>query len=366
MASTGKQYVDQFTISNQGIMDLRELLFLTVLQFGSINETLDLMTGVVPGSRLGGIGEMEPVGLPANGCEPQWNASKIATIEKLWELGAYEIAENTCYQELEETLVQFSMKTGTDRADLTGTDFIDVIVEPKLTEAMNKMIWRMLWFGDKLASNFDDDGVITDGVNPKLFQICDGLFKRLFDITSGVNNTQRVTIAANTAATKALQRSGILTAGVATGIFDNLLYNAPIKLRQKSDKILMVTQSLADALTIDIKRNTGSNLQWSAVLDGLGNERSLMTTTVYNGQTILALPIWDEMIQTFEDSGTVWNKPHRAVYASKATLKGGINSSSMLADLQVWFSQDQQKNFMLARDKVGTLTWEDNLIMFAY
>lgn len=362
MASTGKSYIDQFTINNQGIMDLRELLFLTVLQFGSINETLDLMTGVVPGSRIGGVGEMEPVGLPSNGCDPQWNASKIATIEKLWELGAYEVAESICYEDLEETLVRFSMRAGTDRADLTSTDYIDVIVEPKLKEAMEKMIWRMLWLGDKTADNVTNGGVITDTVNANLMKVCDGLFKRLFTLPAA----QRITIAANTAATKDAQRSGILVAGVAKKIFDDILWKAPIKLRQKSNRILMVTQSLADALTIDVKNNAGSDLQWTAVLDGLGNENSLMTTTVYNGQKIMALPLWDDMIQTFEDGGTVFNKPHRAVYTTKDQLKGGIHSSGALADLQINFDFLTQRNYMLAKDKVGALTWEDNLIMVAY
>ncbi|MCL1933505.1 MAG: hypothetical protein FWF53_06830, partial [Candidatus Azobacteroides sp.] len=198
MASTGQQYTDQFTVSNQGITDLRELLFLSILQFGSINETMDVMTGVIPGSRLGGIGEMEPVGLLANGCNPNWNASKIATIEKLWELGAYEVAEKICYRDLEDTLVQFTMRTGTDRADLTGTDYMDVIVEPLLSQAMEKMVWRLFWFGNKASDNVSNGGLITEGVNPDLFKICDGLFKRLFDITIA-NPLQRVTIAANAA-----------------------------------------------------------------------------------------------------------------------------------------------------------------------
>jgi hypothetical protein len=133
-----------------------------------------------------------------------------------------------------------------------------------------------------------------------------------------------------------------------------------MKLRQKSDKILLVTQTLADALAIDIKTNNkGSNLQWESLFDGF------VSATQYNGQTILALPIWDEMIQSFENTGTKWNKPHRAVFASKETLKGGVESNNMLADLQIFFSQKDQKNYLLAKDKAGTLTWEDELIMFA-
>ena len=365
MASTGQSFIDQFTVNNQGIKDLRELLFLSRLKYGVINETMDLMTGVVNGSRLGGVGEMEPVGTPSNGCNPQWKASNIDTIEKVWELGAYEVPEQICYADLENTIVQWSKRTGTDIADLTGTDYIDVIVEPLLSQALEKMLWRLLWFGDKNALNIDDTGNITDGVNVDLFKVCDGMFKRLFAITAA-NTAQRVNIAANTAATYASQITQIRADGVATGIFESLLFNAPVKLRQKSDKILLVTQTLADALTIDIKKNRGSDLQWTAVLDGLGNPSTLMTTTVFNGQTIIALPIWDEMIQMFENTGTAWINPHRAVFASKSVLKGGVEGTSEMADLQIWFNRDLQLNRMLVKDKLGTLTWEDNLVMFAY
>ncbi|MDR2087113.1 MAG: hypothetical protein LBP72_08050 [Dysgonamonadaceae bacterium] len=366
MPSTGKEFFDQFAVSNQGITDLRELLFLSVLQFGSINETMDVLTGVVPGSRLGGVGELEPVGRPSNGCAPDWKSSKIGTLEKTWNLGAYEIAESICYADLEQTMVQFAMRTGTDRADLTGTDYIDAIVEPRLRLAMEKMIWRLFWFGDTAAANVNIvDGVntggnITSGVDPTLFTVTDGLFKRLLAITAA-NAEQRVVISANAQATKAAQLDALKATGVATSIFDRLVYDAPMKLRQKSDKILLVTQTLADALAIDVKANNkGSDLQWESLFDGF------ITATKYNGQTILALPIWDEMIRAFEDTGTKWNKPHRAVLASKNTLKGGVNSSNMIADLQIFFSQKDQTNYLLAKDKVGTLTWEDELVMFAY
>jgi hypothetical protein len=169
MASTGKQFFDQFTVNNQGITDLRELLFLSILQYGSINETMDILTGVQQGSRIGGVGELEPVGTPSSGCTPQWKASKISTQEKKWELGEYEIAETICYADLEQTMIRFSLRTGTERADLTGTEYIDAIVEPTLKQAMEKMMWRLLWFGDTQAANFDDNGIITDGVDPKLF-----------------------------------------------------------------------------------------------------------------------------------------------------------------------------------------------------
>jgi hypothetical protein len=314
------------------------------------------MFGVVPGSRVGGVGEMQAVGLPSTGCKPIFQASTIDTKEKTWELGEYEVAEEICYKDLEQTLVQFAMRTGTERADLTGTDYVDVIVEPRLRVALEKMIWRLAWFGDKQV----DTDIITAGVNADLFRVCDGLWKRIFALTAS-NPLQQVTIAANNAATYADQIAGIRASGVATKLMDDIIYDANPKILQKSDRVLLVTKSIADALAMDVKKNNiGSDLQWQSLFGGF------VSATEYNQQTILSLPIWDELIRLYEDNGTKWNKPHRAVYAPKSSLKLGINSKDLIAFLDIWFSKDDQVNRMLVRDKVGTMTWEDDLIMAAF
>jgi len=358
--STGFDYMNQFAVSNQAIKDLRELLFLTILETGDLNRILDVNLGVEQGSRVGGVGEMEPVGRPSTGCKPNWKGSKIATAEKQWLLGQYEVPEEICYADLESTIVQHSMRTGTDRADLTGTDYMDAIVIPVLTKALEKMIMRLAWFGDTEADDITGGGIITDGIDPVLFHVCDGLWKRIFALTSA-SPLQRITIAANSAATKANQISGIRASGVATKIMDDLIYNADPKILQTSDRVLLVTKSIADALAMDIKANNkGSDLQWQSIFGGFAS------ATVYNQQEIISLPVWDEMIRMFEDDGTIWNKPHRAIYAPKSSLKFGVESKDLIAFLKIWFNDDDQVNRMLVKDKVGTMTWEDNLIMAAF
>lgn len=359
MASTGLNDFNQFTPDNGAIRDLRELLFLAILQSEALERTLTVQPGALHGHKIGGVGEMGPVGTRQPGCKPTFNSTEIATQEKAWELGQFTVAEEICYADLRETLIRYAMKAKTSIADLTGTDFIDIIVEPTLSAALDKMLWRLFWFGDTAASNADDGGIITDGVNPELFHVCDGFFKRLLAITTA-NPLQRVTIAANSATTRANQIAQIRAEGAAMKIFEDLIYNADMRLRQATDKVILCTQSMADALAIDVKRITGSDLQWESLFGGL------VSATRWNGEEILALPRWDEMIAAFESNGTALNKPHRALFASRGTLWGGVASNDLLAELQIWFSQDDQVNRMLAKDEIGTIIWEDNLIQYAY
>ena len=214
MASTGYNYINQLTPDNGAVQSLRELLFLSVIQSPAITATMTSVPGAIHGKKIGGIGKMGMVGAVGNGCKPDFNATSIATQEKEWDLGEYEITEGICYRDIEETLARYSLRTGTDRADLTGGDYIDIIVNPKLKEAMTDMIWRLYWLGDKAAETITGGGVINDAFDPKFFRVCDGFFKKLLAITAA-NANRRTVIAANSEATFAAQRSALKVSGVA-------------------------------------------------------------------------------------------------------------------------------------------------------
>lgn len=361
MASTAYNDIKNLTVDNLGLSNLRELLFLERLKFGSISETLNLQQGVIDGKIVGGVGDFGLIGENMAMCAPKYNQTKLGTQEKKWELGTLAVAEQMCAADFLETVARFCLNTGTDKSDLTNTDLLNFIIEPKFGEALEKALWRYMWFGDKAAANVEDGGIITDGTEVKFFNSMDGLFKRLTAITTQ-NTNQRVTISANTQATFALQRSKMFEEGAATSVFDDLIYNANMKLRQRSDKMVLCTQSYADALASDIKKtNKGSDLQWESLFGGL------VYATQYNGERILSLPIWDEMIAAHENNGSALNNPHRVLYAAKDTLWGGIESTnSILPNLKIWYSEDDDVNRIRGREEVGTLIWENDLIQFAY
>lgn len=359
MASTGQFDINKLTPDNGAVTDLRELLFLAVLQSEDLASIVNLFPGAVHGNKIGWIGNMGLVGESKSLCNPTWNNTKIETQEKEWDLGRWVVEEQICYADLEDTLVRYAMRKKTDIADLTGTDFMDIIIEPQLTKALTDMIWRLYWFGDKSADNVVDGGIITNGIDPKYFKICDGFFKRLFAITAA-NPNQHVEIDANSASTYKEQREAFRQPNVATDIFDRVIYDADIRIRQADDASILCTRSAADALAIDLKRKVGSNLHWESLFNGL------VSATEYNGHTIYAINKWDEMIATYEDNGTTLNKPHRILYTPKSNLFAGIASSDLVAQLKIWFSDDDQVNRMLASDQVGTLIGQDDLVQMAY
>lgn len=349
---------NQFTVDNGAITDLRELLFLTVYDDPDIDLTIKNETGVTNGKKLGYIDSMGDVGEARSGCDPQYSKVNVTGIQKEWELGDWEIAKEICYDELENTIAEDSLNTGTDRAYLQDTPYWDQVLMPLLEKAMKEMFWRIVWFGDKDAKNIADGGILKAGINPKLFNMCDGLWKRLQAIIAA-NPNQHTEIAANAATTYLDQKNGILVPGTAIKIFDTLLADADSRIFDKPGSAIFCTNSMFKALRTDLVERYGkTTMPFENVATGI-------TLSEYDGRTIIALDIWDRLIKKFEDTGTALNCPHRAIVCSPDNLFVGTNDKDKIASLSVHFNDKDRKNYIYAASKIGTLVGEDELVQIA-
>ncbi len=349
---------NQFTVDNGAITDLRELLFLTVYDDPDIDLTVKNETGVTNGKKLGYIDSMGDVGENHSGCDPEYSKVNVTGIQKEWELGDWEIAKEICYEDLENTIAEDSLNTGTDRAYLQDTPYWDIVLMPLLEKAIKEMFWRIVWFGDKDAKNIADGGILKAGINPKLFNMCDGLWKRLQAIIAA-NPHQHTEVAANAATTYLDQKNGILTPGTAIKIFDSLLADADSRIFDKDGAAIFCTNSLFKALRTDIVERYGkTTMPFENVATGI-------TLSEYDGRKIIALDIWDRLIKKFEDTGTALNCPHRAIVCTPENLFVGTNDKDKIASLSISFNDKDRKNYIYAASKIGTLIGEDALVQVA-
>lgn len=348
----------KLTPDNQAVKDLKELIELSVFQSENMEQFMTFMPNITTGKKLGFVGEMEDVGIAGAGCDPNYQKVSIAAAQKEWELGDWQIPLELCYTELENTIAQYCLKTGTEISDLTSTEYMDGIVLPKLNDAMMKMLWRFTWFGDKSALSVTDGGVVSDGINIELFKTCDGFFKRLFAICAA-NAGQHTSIAANGETSYTLQRSKLKELGAATSVFDSMLEDADSRIFDKQDNAVFATKSLCDALSKDIKEKYKTIMPWTTVFDGL-------EVGEYDGVKVVKVSIWDRFIQKYQKSGTKVNIPHRAVFCSPSNLFYGCEGKNPMSDLDIWFERKARKNYIYSNGKLGALVGEDNLIQFAY
>lgn len=359
--------ISQLTKDNGAVKDLRDLLKLTVFDLPAFEKFFTTVAGAHHGEKLGWIGQMENIGwAAAKTCNPTYREAAQDFAEKTWDLGRWAVPLKWCADDLENTIAEYALKQGTDIADLTGTDIMDVVIYPALQEAMLKMYFRIVFFGDKDAANVAQSGNLTAGVDPTLFNMTDGIWKRLFAVAAA-NASQRTTIDANTKDTTALQKSSLFAEGAALAIFEDIAMNADSRIAGLPDAAIFCTDSLAKALSRDLANKYRTTLSWEQIESGVeGVMVSGLRTTQWDGFTIISTNMFDNNIREFESDGTKLNLPHRAYYGSAKHLLVGTPADQIISDINIWYNQDERETKCYAEGKIGTLLGEDNLFHIAY
>ena len=355
MAGFTKQQLEHLTLQPENLASIKDAVQETFYNDEDFSSFVNIMK-VKNDDPIALIGEMEMVGKKGGGCDPTYEEKGIANSQKRWELGQWEMPIKICYEALKGSIAEYSLKTGTEIGDLTSTDFMTIYTDA-LQRAMQQMIWRFGWFGDKAAALAGGGGgKLTAGSDVSMFNVCDGLFKRIFAATATKNHT---TIAANSKTTAAEQISELRKKGAATTVVDTILMDVDTRIIDDSDAVLMMTRSLADALTYDIKQTYHDIMPWEKVFDGFD-------VATYNGVKIARVGIWDRMINAYEKGESTVNLPHCAVFCNPKHLMIGTDADALISDLDIWFDQKERRNYLYATGKIGTALLEEGMIHAAY
>ena len=354
MAGFTKQQLENLKLEPENLASIKDAVQETFYQDEDFSSFVNIMK-VKNNDPIALIGEMEMVGKKGGGCGPTYEEKGIANSQKRWELGQWEIPIKICYEALKGTIAEYSLKTGTAIGDLTSTDFMTIYTDA-LQRAMQQMIWRFGWFGDKEAALAGaGGGKLTADSDVSMFNVCDGLFKRIFTATA----TNHTAIAANSETTATAQISALRKKGAATTLVDTILMDVDTRIIDDSDAVLLMTRSLADALTYDIKQTYNLIMPWEKVFDGFD-------VATYNGVKIARVGIWDRMIKAYEKGEATVNLPHRAVFCNPKHLMVGTDADALISDLDIWFDQKERRNYLYATGKIGTALLEENMIHAAY
>lgn len=330
-----------FTFSAEQIRDINELVFDEVLHAPDLNFIHSMHTGIVYDREIGFIGEGGLVGVAKQGCNPTPQDFAIGTRKVTWTPKAWEILVDECANDLAATAALYAQHKGNRVDDLTDTDYMAIVVQV-LEAAIRDFFYRILWLGDTAADNVSESGVITNGVDKKYFTLLDGFFKQLRAAVVA-KPALGVTIAANSEASYAAQDSN-MTDAAAIAILEAMYYAAPIELRTSGNMRFLVTQSIADAYQ---KYLVGKGIEstYRNLVDGLNS-------LTYLGIPVIAMPIWDKQIRAYEDDGTKYSFPHRAVLIEKDNLAVGTPSDEAYESANIWYEKKERKNYIEVMDKL--------------
>lgn len=350
------QYFTNLPLSPENLKSLRDAIIKKVLDDENLRRVLTIKR-VRTGEPLAIIGEMDAVGHAGAGCNPTYEQIGIGNSLQRWALGAWEIALEICYKDFEGTMAEYALRAGTPIGDLTGTEIMAIYLELLETQ-MRRMLWRLAWFGDTTAQTIANGGVITNTEDVTLLTPNDGLWKRLFAIATA-NASQKTAISANAAASYAAQKSAMLAAGYATGLVDNILLDASSAVNGAGAATLFINKKFADYLAHDIKVTYKDNLPFERIFDGF-------YVGYYNGVEVAAIEAWDYLIDKYENTGTKWNLPFRAVLANPANLLLGVDKDDPISTPDIWFEKKDRMNYVYATGKIDTMVAQPDLVHVAY
>lgn len=336
------------------VRDINDMMFEEILKAPELSSIHNLFTNVVYNKEIGFIQEGGLVGKASTGCNPEEDDWQIGTRKVTWEPKLWAINLKECYKDLEATVATYALKKGTAVSNLEDTDYMRVIIT-RLVDAIKKMYYRIIWFNDVNAANVADGGLVTDGVAKEYFNIINGLFLQLE--TAITNNPDlAVAISANTQATKALQLSS-LTDADAYSILSDMYYKAPITLRGSGKMKFLVTQTIADAYQ---KYLVGKGIEstYKNLVDGVPQ-------LTFLGVPVIAMPLWDEMIQTYFDNGTTYDRPHRAVLCEQDNLAVGTPSEARFDDVLVHYDPVSKNTYIRVEDKIDAKLLNETRLVYA-
>lgn len=347
---TNSEQTLNFTLNNEGIKDLGKVLFEATFKYGDLFRTCFPMLGVLNGEKAGYIEKMSDVGWAGAGCSPTYKDPAMPGREKTWELGKYSVPLQFCADDLESTIAKYCLKTGTDRKDLTDTDFWDKIFLPLLKDALDRMIWRFAWFGEKNAAKGSDNGIITEGLDLNLFKVCDGFWKRIETICSTATG-QRYDMS---------QVADITASGAALAVVEGILGGATSLIK---DGKLYLTKSLYEALRKDYRREYKSTIPFMQVADGV-------QLPAYDNVPLVVVPEWDTAIADYNSptvSSTVTlTRPHRAVFMNRENFLVGTSDTAIMSNFDTFFDKKDRKNYTYMESNIGTMIADDRLFQAAY
>jgi hypothetical protein len=343
--------LDALHFTPDEVRSLNELVVTAVLKAPALSLFSNMVTGIKNDRRIGIIpGTFGLIGKAAQSCDPVADCVTDTAIEKTWEPRYIELILDECIDDLGDTMQKLAIKNGIEVYDLTKTEIFTFMVNI-LSQDIQNMIFRYAWFGDKDAANYPA-GVITPGVSTEYFDVIDGFFHQLYAILTADAN--RVTaMIGNAQLTSALQDS-VQTAALTYANVNTVIDAALPELQMQPDRILLVTYSVAQRLH--------RHLQALGVAYNISLATEGLQISQWDGITMYALPLWDQYIRAYENTGVRRNYPHRVVYTCKSNLLIGIAGTSLFDRINTFYDPRSRYNRIEAVDAMDAKIIDDRLV----
>lgn len=346
---------ESLTLNPREAETVSEVIFKRIYNDSDLAEYHEMETGIDVKTQIAFAGRLGLLGKKTTGCTPN-EAGGFELTEKYWTPVLEDFRLKHCQADMPALLKLFrkSQRINPDFFDAVGTQEFGVIISA-VEVAMLENMHRKIWFNDTTAKTIADSGVFTNGTDLGYFNSFDGLFKQIF-IEVPSNAANRIAISANAGANYAGQ---VLAEDAALGIFEKMVTAADERLVSAEDSFILATRSLADNYRATLRnKNLGSGF-----LEVVEEGRPKL---YFDGIEVKVRYDWDRYIKTYQDNGTKWNLPHRAVFTTKSNIPVGTLSEEDLTKLDVFYDKTLKTNIMDAAYTLDAKHLEAYMTVAAY
>jgi hypothetical protein len=343
---------DNLHFTADELRSLNELVITAVLEAPALTDFHTIVTGIKNDKRIGIIpGTFGLIGKAAQACNPTAQCYEDTAIEKTWSPKYKEVIIDMCIDEVTNSLMRMYVDCA-NPYDLTKTQ-IFAFIQDLLAKDLPKMLFRSVWFDNTNAANFPV-GDITPGVDVTFFNVIDGFWTQ-FAAIYAANPLQLNALPGNTQATYALQQS-VATPLLMFNAINSLIDNAVSELAAQPDRVLLVTRSVFDRLRRQLQALGTAFQDYKLMVNGL-------EFATWDGIRVVSIPLWDQIIRAYEDNGTSWNDPHRAVYTTVSNLNIGMACTSAFENVNSFYDPRTRYNRIEASDAFDAKIIDDRLLM---
>jgi hypothetical protein len=303
------------------------------------------------------------LGLGDGSCEPTPNDAGFAASQKFWNPATISDRIERCWKGdggLEETFFIWGTKNGIAKADLTGTEYF-LFLTDILEDAMAETILRLAYFGDTAADTFANSGNITNGTPLAAFDRIDGFFVQIFALVAADATKKTAGLATkNAAASYALQKfnSTDTTNQVVTTTLADMETDADYRLRDAADKVFIVTMSVFDQYKRELKK-ISQPFTIELITNGIQSLSS-------DGIEVIGMSFLDRMIKAYQNNGTKYYLPHRAILTTKTNLQIGTEEESTFTEFEAFYDKVSKKSMIDFQFDIDAQIGLDHLIQVAY
>lgn len=347
--------VENLTLNAREVESVSDVIFERVFNESDLSEYHDIETGIDVTTQIVLAGRIGLLGKKTTGCTPN-EANGLEFREKFWEPVMEDFRLSHCATDVPTLLKIFrkAQKVNPDFFDRVGSEEFGVIIS-NVESAMTENIHRKVWFNDKAAAVSTGGGVFTPGTDLGYFNSFDGLFKQIM-VDAQAGETPRVTIDANAGANYAAQK---LPANKAIEILQAMVEAADERLISDESAYFAVTRGIAENYRATLRT---SNLG-AGFMEVVENGRPKL---FFDGIEVKVRYDWGRYIKAYQNNGTKYNLPNRAILTVKSNIPVGTLSEEDLAKLDVFYDRTLKKNFMDAAYTIDAKHLEGYLTVAAY